>query len=280
MKVFNTIAQMHEFSAEARQHGKPIGFVPTMGALHEGHLNLMRQAKEENSYLIVSIFVNPIQFNNPEDLKKYPRDLNKDLELLRTVQCDAVFAPSVEEMYPKTVTEKHDFGAIEQVMEGASRPGHFNGVAVVVKKLFEIVQPHRAYFGEKDFQQLLVIKKLVEKEHFPIQVVPCAIVREPDGLAMSSRNTRLSDEERAIAPKIYEVLSEARKKAKKLSPEALQEWGAEQLREEKSFGLEYFQLADDNNLQPVKSWSEQQGVLAFVALTLGKVRLIDNIRII
>ncbi len=280
MKVFNTIAQMQEFSADARRQGKAIGFVPTMGALHQGHLDLMRQAKKENTYLVVSIFVNPIQFNNPEDLEKYPRDLNRDLDLLKTVACDVVFAPTVSEMYPETVTEKHDFGALEQVMEGATRPGHFNGVAVVVKKLFEIVQPLRAYFGEKDYQQLLVIKKLVQKEHFPVQVIPCAIVREPDGLAMSSRNTRLNAEERALAPRIYQILREAKQQAAFLSPEALQMWGEDRFREEKSFDLVYFQLADDTELQPVNDWKSQPGVLAFVALQLGSVRLIDNIRII
>lgn len=280
MHIFKTINKTHQFVVTARKKGKTIGFVPTMGALHEGHLQLMRQAKQENDLLVVSIFVNPIQFNNPEDLNKYPRVLEKDLELLRSVNCDLVFTPSAQEMYPVPPTETFDFGPLEHVMEGAFRPGHFNGVAIVVKKLFEITEPHKAYFGEKDYQQLAIIEKLVVQQHFPISIIPCAIVREKDGLAMSSRNTRLSPEERSIAPEIYRILQEVANKANQLDVAELQSWGYQQFKEIKAFEIEYFELADDQHLQPIDKKNEQLGIRAFVALKLGQVRLIDNIRII
>jgi len=280
MHVFNTISQTHDFVVEARLQGKTIGFVPTMGALHEGHLELMRRAKRENDLLAVSIYVNPIQFNNPEDLKKYPRVLDRDLELLKTVNCDFVFAPSDAEMYPEPPSETFDFGGLERVMEGAFRPGHFNGVAIVVKRLFNIVQPHKAYFGEKDFQQLAVIKQLVEQEHFPIAIIPCDIVRENDGLAMSSRNVRLTPEERAIAPHIYRILKSVADKAPQMNPDELEKWGKAQLDRIEAFTTEYFQIADGHTLQPLKSLKNTDSARAFVALQLGKVRLIDNIRII
>lgn len=280
MQLTKTIASTKQFVHDVRQQGRTIGFVPTMGALHQGHLELMRRAKKENDILVVSIFVNPIQFNNPEDLKKYPRVLEQDLELLKTVNCDLVFVPDVKEMYPESITKTYDFGLLEKVMEGAFRPGHFNGVAIVVQKLIEIAQPHKAYFGEKDFQQLAIIKKLVEIEQINVEIIPCAIVREADGLAMSSRNARLSPEERTIAPKIHQILIEVAAKAKQMDPKSLEKWGFEQLKAEKHFVPEYFQLADDINLQPIDNWHQNHGIRAFVALHLGKVRLIDNIRII
>ncbi len=183
-----------------------IGFVPTMGALHEGHLSLVRQAKRESEIVVVSIFVNPIQFNNSDDLQKYPRDLDRDLDLLKEVGCDIVFAPSEAEMYPENPTESYAFGDLETVMEGAFRPGHFNGVAIVVKRLFDLIKPTAAYFGEKDFQQLAIIRALTEKENLSVEIVGCPIIREKDGLAMSSRNVRLSAEDRRIAPQIYKTL--------------------------------------------------------------------------
>lgn len=280
MHIFETIKETQEFVIEARKKGQTIGFVPTMGALHEGHLELMRRAKRENDLLAVSIFVNPIQFNNPEDLKKYPRVLDHDLKLLQSVKCDFVFTPSEQEMYPEPPTDTFNFGPLEHVMEGAFRPGHFNGVAIVVKKLFQIVEPHRGYFGEKDYQQLAIIKTLVEQEHFPIAIVPCAIVREEDGLAMSSRNTRLTAEERKLAPEIYRILTTVAGQSKNMDPKALQLFGRQQFDQVKAFETEYFELADDRQLQPIEGWKEKQGVRAFVALTLGNVRLIDNIRII
>ena len=279
MLVFKTIDETRKFVSQARELDQTIGFVPTMGALHPGHLELMRRAKKENDLLVVSIFVNPIQFNNAMDLKKYPRVLFKDLEMLKTIDCDAVFVPSVKEMYPEPINKTFDFGPLENVMEGAFRPGHFNGVAIVVEKLFEIVEPHKAYFGEKDFQQLAIIKSLVEMERIPVEIVPCAIVREKDGLAMSSRNVRLSPEERAMAPRIFKVLKEVAGKAGEMDPVLLQQWGMKQLQAEEAFDVEYFQIAEDATLQTIVNWQIGQGALAFVALKLGQVRLIDNIRI-
>jgi len=279
MLVFKTIDETCKFVSQARELDQTIGFVPTMGALHPGHLELMCRAKKENDLLVVSIFVNPIQFNNATDLKKYPRVLFKDLEMLKTIDCDAVFVPSVKEMYPEPINKTFDFGSLENVMEGAFRPGHFNGVAIVVEKLFEIVDPHKAYFGEKDFQQLAIIKKLVEMERIPVEIIPCAIVRDNDGLAMSSRNVRLSPDERAIAPRIFKVLKEVAGRAGEMDPVLLQQWGMKQLQAEKAFDVEYFQIADDSSLEPVENWHIGKGALAFVALKLGQVRLIDNIRI-
>ncbi len=279
MKTINTISQTKQFLLEAKKEGKSIGFVPTMGALHEGHLTLMRRAKKENDLLAVSVFVNPIQFNNPEDLKKYPRDLEKDKQLLKSVGCDVVFAPTVDEMYPEEkVTEHFDFGKLETVMEGAFRPGHFNGVAVVVKRLFNIITPDRAYFGEKDFQQLAIIKQLVKMENMPVEIVPCAIVREPDGLAMSSRNERLTPDERALAPFIYQTLQQAAQLKTEKSPLEIIQWVTNKFKAQPAFTLEYFELADDVFLQPVTRWEKGKGTIGFIAAFLGDVRLIDNIR--
>lgn len=280
MLTFSKITETHTFLDNERKQGLSIGFVPTMGALHEGHLELMRRAKKENDLLVVSIFVNPIQFNNPKDLEKYPRNLEADKELLESVGCDVLFSPDTQEMYPEEVKEKFDFGALETVMEGAHRPGHFNGVAIVVKKLFNIVKPNRAYFGEKDFQQLAIIQKLVEIENLDIEIVPCPIVREVDGLAMSSRNARLSPEERAIAPAIFKILEYAKSKKESICAGPMKQMVINMFEANEDLQLEYFEIADDKNLQPVKSWESNTGVLGFVALQLGNVRLIDNIRFI
>ncbi|MBN2615736.1 MAG: pantoate--beta-alanine ligase [Bacteroidales bacterium] len=280
MQIFSTISETKAFLEQQKAEGKQIGFVPTMGALHEGHLTLMRQAKQENDLLVVSIFVNPIQFNNQEDLKKYPRDQKKDEALLETVDCDVLFAPSVEEMYPEPATRKYGFGPLEEVMEGAFRPGHFNGVAVVVHKLFDIVEPHRAYFGEKDFQQLAIIKKLVEREHIPVEIIGCPIVREPDGLAMSSRNIRLAPEYRKEAPFIYQTLQEAKRRREHLCAGPLRQMIINLFEAHEHFKLEYFDIVDDKELQPIQNWNNKKGTVACVAGWLGGVRLIDNIRII
>ncbi len=279
MEVFNTINNTKRFIAEAKKSGKSIGFVPTMGALHEGHLTLMRRAKRENDLLAVSVFVNPIQFNNSDDLQKYPRDLEKDKQMLKSVGCDILFAPTVNEMYPeKQVTEHFDFGKLETVMEGASRPGHFNGVAVVVKRLFNIITPGKAYFGEKDFQQLAIIKQLVKKEKMSVEIVPCAIVREPDGLAMSSRNARLTQKERALAPFIYQTLKKAVELKNSKSPAEITSWVTRQFNNKPAFKPDYFIIADSTGLQPVKQWDKSKGTMGFAAVFLGDVRLIDNIR--
>ncbi len=280
MYIFSTIKETSDYLSRKKGQGLRIGFVPTMGALHEGHLSLMRRAKEENDLLAVSIFVNPIQFNNAQDLEKYPRDLAKDRALLEQVGCDVLFAPDADEMYPEPETTVYDFGPLEQVMEGASRKGHFNGVAVVVYKLFEIIKPDRAYFGEKDFQQLAIIKELVRKYKLPVEIVPCPIVREKDGLAMSSRNERLMENERKIAPKISQILKEAKTKTEELNPAELKIWVTEQFEKEPQFRLDYFEIADDTYLQTVENWNKNTGTMGFVAVFLGNVRLIDNIRFI
>jgi pantoate--beta-alanine ligase len=280
MKHFDTIKKTTDFIDQQKTQGKSIGFVPTMGALHDGHLELMRRAKKENDLLVVSVFVNPKQFDNPEDLKKYPRNLDKDMKLLETVGCDVLFAPEVEEMYPGEEHVRYDFGELETVMEGASRKGHFNGVAIVVRKLFDIVLPDRAYFGEKDFQQLAIIKQLVKQTRQPVEIVPCPIVRETDGLAMSSRNERLTKEERKIAPFIFQTLQAAKTRMPVLSPVELKEWVAGEFDKKGDFKLDYFEIADDTFLQPVLQWNQCKGIMGFVAVYLDNVRLIDNIRFI
>ncbi len=280
MHIFPSIKDLRSFLDEQKTGGKRAGFVPTMGALHEGHLSLMQKAKAENDFLVVSIFVNPIQFNNPDDLKKYPCDVENDKRLLESVDCDVLFLPSKEEMYPEPVTKMYDFGDLATMMEGIFRPGHFNGVAVVVHKLFNIVNPDRAYFGEKDFQQLAIIKKMVEIEHIPIEIVPCPIMREADGLAMSSRNVRLTPEQRKKAPFIYQTLLEAKRRRKHLCAKPLRQMIINLFDANENFRLEYFEIVDDQNLQPIQNWNDNVGTVACVAAWMGDVRLIDNIRII
>ena len=275
MKVIHSVSETRQWLADKRSMGRTVGLVPTMGALHAGHLDLVGRASRENDISGCSIFVNPIQFNNPEDLAKYPRTLENDLILLKKAGCMLVFVPSAEEMYPEPVKKKFDFGALEKVMEGAHRPGHFNGVAVVVEKLFDIFRPDRAYFGEKDFQQLRIIQALVKIEDIPVEIVPCPTVREPDGLAMSSRNRRLSQDERAVAPGIYQTLLFAKDHVLKIPVTELKKLCTAML-EDKGFRVDYFEIADPVTLQPVKTWEASAGAIACVAAFLGSVRLIDN----
>ncbi len=279
MRIFNQINDLQSVLQAERKRTRSIGFVPTMGALHEGHLELMRRAKAENELLVASVFVNPIQFNNSIDLEKYPRNLQDDIRLLESVACDVLFNPSVEEMYPEPVTTQYSFGSLEEVMEGAFRPGHFNGVAVVVHKLFEIVQPDKAYFGEKDFQQLAIIRELVRQYSLPVDIVACPTIREADGLAMSSRNQRLLPAERIIAPKIYQILKKGASLRNVLSPKEMRIWVRTQLEKIDGCMIDYVEVADDIELQPIEHWNQSTGARLFVALFLGQVRLIDNIRI-
>ena len=279
IQVFNYIADLQSYLKAKRDSSLTVGLVPTMGALHEGHLSLMRRAKKENDIAVASVFVNPVQFNNPVDLEKYPRTPERDVALLESAGCDAVFMPSVEEMYPTKVEDHYDFGVIEHVMEGACRPGHFNGVAIVVRKLFEIVEPNRAYFGEKDFQQLAIISKLVKDYNINLEVVPCDIVREKDGLAMSSRNMRLNADERAIAPMIYKVLRETVAEYETMSPAEMKALALKKYSDIKQFDVEYVEIADETTLQSVSDWKDSEHARIFVALQLGPVRLIDNLRI-
>ena len=279
IQVFNYITDLQSFLKAKRDSGLTVGLVPTMGALHEGHLSLIRRAKKENDVVVASVFVNPVQFNNPTDLEKYPRTPEKDVALLESAGCNAVFMPSVEEMYPTKVEDHYDFGIIEHVMEGACRPGHFNGVAIVVRKLFDIVQPDRAYFGEKDFQQQAIIRKLVQDYKINVEIVPCDIVRENDGLAMSSRNMRLNEEERAIAPMIYRVLKETVAEYETMSPVEMKALALKKYSDIKQFDVEYVEIADETTLQSVADWKDCEHARIFVALQLGPVRLIDNLRI-
>ena len=279
MNVYNFIVDIQRFVEEKHNLGLKIGFVPTMGALHEGHLSLINRAKKDNDIVVCSVFVNPIQFNNPTDLEKYPRTPEKDIEKLEQAGCDAVFMPSAEEMYPEKVSDHYDFGDLERVMEGACRPGHFNGVAIVVRKLFEIVNPDKAYFGEKDFQQLAIIKKMVQNLNMNLEIVPCPIIRENDGLAMSSRNVRLNETERAIAPKIFATLNDAISKKVSMTPAEMKEYTLAKYAEIKEFDVEYVEITDETNLKSLENWNECDHARIFVALQLGPVRLIDNVRI-
>lgn len=262
-----------------RDNGLSVGFVPTMGALHDGHISLIERSVKENDITISSIFVNPIQFNNKQDLEKYPRTLEDDCKKLEDAGCDLVFAPSVEEMYPGDIIEKYDFGILEKVMEGEHRPGHFNGVAVVVKRLFDICLPHKAYFGEKDFQQLMIIKALVAQLKMPVEIVGCPIIREHDGLAMSSRNVRLSPEERTLAPEIYKALIGIRQRSFEQQLDELISEKVTQLNAHEGMTVEYLVAADENTLMPVKTREESENIRLFAALFLGDVRLIDNLKI-
>lgn len=279
MKVFNFITDIQRFVEEKHNLGLKIGFVPTMGALHEGHISLINRAKKENNIVVCSVFVNPIQFNNPSDLEKYPRTPEHDILKLEQAGCDAVFMPSVNEMYPEKVEDKYDFGELERVMEGACRPGHFNGVAIVVRKLFEITSPDRAYFGEKDFQQLAIIKRMVKNIEMNIEIVPCPIVRENDGLAMSSRNVRLNEEERKLAPKIHCILKNAASKLSLMTPEEMKNYAMSKFSEIQQFKVEYVEITDEINLKTLTDWRDSNHARIFVALNLGTVRLIDNVRI-
>jgi pantoate--beta-alanine ligase len=279
MKVCSGIAEVRDFLANERAERKSIGFVPTMGALHEGHLSLIRRSVEENDLTACSIFVNPIQFNNPSDLKNYPRTLETDLKMLKEAGCDVVFTPGEEEIYPKGETGMVDLdlGHLDKVLEGAHRPGHFKGVVIVVRKLFIITEPDKAYFGKKDYQQLLVIRKMTQEMKLPVEIVPCPIIREPDGLAMSSRNMLLTAEERKIAPRIYETLSGMKERSASLPGDQLKVWAYENLSRFTEFTIEYIEIADKVTLLPVGPDEPLQDALALAAIRLNKIRLIDNI---
>jgi len=254
-----------------------IGFVPTMGALHKGHLSLVEQACKENDVAIVSIFVNPTQFNDLKDLERYPRTLDSDMILLEKTGCHLVFAPEVTEIYPEPDTRKFAFGTLETVMEGKYRPGHFNGVAQVVSKLFEIVKPNKAYFGLKDFQQLAIIKNMVTQLILPVEIVACPIVREKSGLAMSSRNELLTTDERKNAALISETLFKAKELPGEKSVNELENWISETINKNRYLTVEYVEIVDDVQLQPVKNWSDVGTKICCVAVFCGKIRLIDNI---
>lgn len=277
MFVFERKTELNQFVAKAKAQSKSIGFVPTMGALHAGHIALVEAAVDQCDLVVASVFVNPIQFNNAKDLKKYPRTFESDRKMLEEVGCDVVFYPSEQEMYPNEVVEKFDFGQLETVMEGASRPSHFNGVAVVVKRLFDLVHPDFAFFGKKDFQQLAIIKDLVKQMKSDIQIVGLDTVREKDGLAMSSRNTRLSKQNREIAVELFRALNFIKQNKKNFDPPQLE---AEAIRKLKTnFKVEYIQIIDGNNLQSISDWNQSNYPVVCAAAFLGDVRLIDNLEL-
>ncbi|MHC2990819.1 pantoate--beta-alanine ligase [Pontibacter sp. HJ8] len=277
MEVIEQVASLRAIVHALRCSGKRIGFVPTMGALHEGHLQLLRTSARENDVTICSIFVNPTQFNNASDYRLYPRTLEQDTSLLQTIGCDYVFAPTAEEVYPKQTLLTFSFGALETVMEGAQRPGHFNGVAIVVAKLFNIVQPHKAYFGQKDLQQVAVVRQLVQTLSFDLEVVCMPTVREESGLAMSSRNKRLNDVQRGLATQLYKVLQLARRDLKQKPVPTIKHEVAHYLQQVEELELEYFEVADPLTLQPVADVSSSEEVALCIAAFVGGVRLIDNI---
>lgn len=279
MITFETIAETSNYVTQLKKDKKSVGFVPTMGALHEGHISLVKRSVFENDFTVVSIFVNPIQFNNPEDLAKYPTDLKRDQQMLEEAGVGLVFTPSAKEMYPEPSTKVYDLGFVTTVMEGKFRPGHFNGVAVVVHKLFDIVKPDKAYFGEKDFQQLLVIKELVQRENIPVEIVPCAISRENDGLARSSRNARLTPMMRSAAPFIYKQLLKAKEMASNSTAKEVEEYVIKAFNEHPLLELEYFTIADGVTLNPIKGKIPDNSY-GFIAVFAGDIRLIDNIRLI
>jgi len=254
-----------------------IGFVPTMGALHDGHISLMKRCRE-NDIRVASIFVNPTQFNDRNDLANYPRSLEKDLEMLKSAGCDFVFVPPIEEMYPEEDTRVFDFGMLDKVMEGACRPGHFNGVAQIVSRLFDLVQPDKAYFGEKDFQQLAIIRRLAEMMNIPVQIVGCPIVREADGLAMSSRNMRLSPEQRQCASAIARTLFACREKTRSMPLDELKKWVIEQIDNTPCLQTEYFDIVDRDTLQSAAHY-KMNAVQGCIAVRVGTIRLIDNMRL-
>lgn len=260
-----------------RNEKKSIGLVPTMGALHRGHTSLVERAAAENDVVVVSIFVNPTQFNDPGDLERYPRTLDRDLALLQELETDLVFVPSVTEMYPEEDEQLFDLDPLDKVMEGKHREGHFNGVAQIVSKLFQLTLPKRAYFGQKDFQQLVIVRRLTEIMKLELQIVPCPIIREKDGLAMSSRNIRLTREERKLAPFIYKTLMLATKKKEELSPPELKDWVRSTFDKQPELRLDYFEIVEDKGLKSISTWEEGLNKVACVAVLLGSVRLIDNV---
>lgn len=277
MKVVTSVKELRAELDKVEQSG--IGFVPTMGALHAGHRSLVERARRENTTVVVSVFVNPTQFNDKTDLRNYPRTPEADACLLEEAGADLVLMPSVEEIYPQTDTRQFDFGAVDKVMEGATRPGHFNGVAQVVSRLFDIVRPARAYFGEKDFQQIAVIRAMVRQLALPVSIVECEIIRAEDGLALSSRNMLLDGEHRAAAPHIYATLQAAVMQSRTLAPDALKVWVTAEVERDPRLKVIYFQAVDALTMQEVTAWSDSDRIQGCIAVQAGSIRLIDNIRI-
>ena len=278
MKIIHTIKDLQTELTNCKQTQQKVGFVPTMGALHEGHASLMKKSVSENNVTVASVFVNPTQFNDQNDLLKYPRTLEADCKLLESCGVDLVFAPSVEEMYPEPDMRQFNYAPLDTVMEGKHRPGHFNGVCQVVSRLFDAVNPDRAYFGEKDFQQLAIIREMVRDMNYPIEIVGCPIVREADGLALSSRNARLSADERENALNISQTLFKSCTFAANHSVDETKKMVVEAIANSPGLELEYFEIVDGNTLQEVNSWEDASYIVGCITVFCGDVRLIDNIR--
>ena len=277
MERITTVAELRQLVEAARSKGQSIGLVPTMGALHVGHISLVERCVAENDVTVVSVFVNPTQFNDKRDLELYPRTPEADCAMLEKAGCTYVFTPSVEEVYPEPDTRTFDLGAVAEVMEGRYRPGHFNGVAQIVSKLFAMVSPHRAYFGEKDFQQIAVIRAMAAQLQFDIDIVACPIVREADGLALSSRNTRLTPQQRINAPKIAETLFKSLTFAESHTVEETIRYVVDTINQVPEMRVEYYEIVDGISLQPVAEWSDSNYIVGCITVYNGEVRLIDNI---
>ncbi len=280
MERYYSLEVLEQQLSELRNTGQSIGFVPTMGSLHAGHMTLIERLLEISDKVVCSIFVNPSQFNEASDLENYPRTEDNDAEMLARTGCDIVFLPEVAKMYPENhVARTIDYQGLDHVMEGSSRPGHFDGVVEVVARLFDIVAPNFACFGEKDFQQLAIVRELVAQHDYPIEIVPCSIVREPHGLAMSSRNERLSPEQRTQAAVLHATLSEIKSLVSVMNPDELAVWGRNQINQLDFCHLEYLEVAESKTLQPIYRWHECEEARAFVAARFGEIRLIDNMEI-
>ena len=279
MKIIRTLYDMTEYRVRQRERGASVGFVPTMGALHEGHLSLVEKAVKENAVTVVSLFVNPKQFNNSDDFIKYPRTEEEDFKLLASAGVDAVFAPTSEEIYGDSdePAKEYSLGKVAEVMEGKYRPGHFQGVARILDILFRLIDPHRAYFGEKDFQQIAVVRNLIKSEGLKVEIVACPIKRASDGLALSSRNQRLDEEQRKFAPEIYATLKYSVEYSRQHSVRATHDTVVEHLDAIPGMRVEYFEIVDARTLEPVEEWEESPWIVGCITVFLGDVRLIDNI---
>ncbi|QIK52824.1 pantoate--beta-alanine ligase [Dysgonomonas sp. HDW5B] len=277
MITLYTIKDLQKAVSTSKNEEKTIGFVPTMGALHQGHISLVKKCCEQNDVCIVSIFVNPTQFNNPTDLEKYPRTIEEDTKILKEAGADIVFVPSVQEIYPEPDNRQFDFGQLDKVMEGKFRPGHFNGVAQVVSRLFDIVKPDRAYFGEKDFQQLAIIRQMVRQLNIPVEIVPMPIRREDSGLAMSSRNQRLTDDQKNEAVNIYRILSDSKALYNQKTVDEVRILVVESINKIPFLEVEYFEIVDGNTLQQIVDWKDTDYAVGCITVFCGEVRLIDNI---
>ncbi len=280
MKIVTTIAELHEILCEVRKLSRSIGLVPTMGALHEGHASLVRRSVKENDVTVVSIFLNPTQFNDSADLERYPRTLDADCRLLEICGADIAFAPSVEEIYPEPDSRKFSYPPTDTVMEGAYRPGHFNGVCQIVSKLFLMVEPKRAYFGEKDYQQIAVIRRMVADLALPVEIVPCPVVREQSGLALSSRNSLLSDEERKTAAHIYQTLNDSRQLVSSHSVQQVRDWVIDQINKVPELHVQYFSIVNGDTLADVDIWNQASHIVGCITVFCGEtpIRLIDHVR--